>query len=107
METNKTIHVKKGATLSLPCQIKSCQTGGPVNLTGSVIKADVAYLGRYVSSFTVDILEAETGKFNLTLDTTTLPLGTLNFDILRLVDGVVVYSSTVNLVVGQAITANE
>ena len=76
-------------------------------MTGSVIKADVAYLGRYASSFTVEVLDAELGTFKLTLDTTTLPLGTLNFDILRLVDGVVVYSSTVNLVVGQAITAND
>ena len=107
METNKTIHVKKGATLSLPCQLKSCQTGRPVDLTGSVIKADVAYLGRYVSSFDVEVLDAGLGTFKLTLDTTNLPIGTLNFDILRLVGGVVVYSSTVNLVVGQSITAND
>lgn len=107
MEINNTISVKKGATLSMPCQLKSCQTGGPVDISASVIKADVAYLGRYVASFTVEIVDAVNGMFSLTLDTSVLPLGTLNFDILRLVDGVAVYSSTVNLVVNQAVTAND
>ena len=107
MEINKTISVKKGATLSMPCQLKSCQTGEPVDISSSVIKADVAHLGRYVASFTVNIVDAVNGLFKLTLDTSVLPTGTLNFDILRLVDGVVVYSSTVNLVVSQAITAND
>ena len=104
MQIAKTITIKQGATISWPCLLKSCSNGLPVDLTNSVIKADVSFLGRRVASFDVKILNPELGYFTLRLDSSTLQTGTMQFDILRSVDGVVVYSETVNLVVEPAIT---
>lgn len=104
MQIKKTIAVKQGATISWPCLLTSCTNGEPVDLTGSTIKADVSFLGQRIASFAVEVLNPVSGYFNLNLSGVTLPVGVLQFDILRLMGGVVVYSETANLVVEPSIT---